>query len=64
MVALIDIEDITMDQEEVKAADDRFFAALNAMFEGSIEEMEALWSQADDVSTWDRSRACFMSAGR
>ncbi len=37
------------DQDEVKAADERFFAALNAMFAGSIAEMEAVWSKADDV---------------
>lgn len=38
-----------MDQDEVRAADDQFFAALNAMFDGSITEMEAVWSKADDV---------------
>ena len=38
-----------MEKHLVEAADDRFFSALNAMFQGRITEMEALWSKADDV---------------
>lgn len=33
----------------VKAADDRFFSALAAMFTGDAAPMEDLWSHADDV---------------
>ena len=34
---------------EIEKIDDGFFAALNAMFEGDVAPMEALWSHADDV---------------
>ena len=33
----------------VRQADDRFCAALNAMFVGDLEPMKDLWSHADDV---------------
>ncbi|MEM7124050.1 MAG: nuclear transport factor 2 family protein [Pseudomonadota bacterium] len=40
-----------MDEERaVSEADDKFFAALNAMFVGDLEPMKALWSHADDVA--------------
>lgn len=38
------------DVTEIEAADDAFFTALNAMFEGDVKPMEALWSHADDVA--------------
>ncbi len=33
----------------VRAAADQFYDALNAMFEGDITLMKAIWSHADDV---------------
>jgi ketosteroid isomerase-like protein len=33
----------------VRAAADRFYEALNAMFKGDIAPMKAVWSHADDV---------------
>jgi ketosteroid isomerase-like protein len=38
------------DETAVRQASDRFYAALNAMFEGNIEPMNDLWSHADDVT--------------
>ena len=35
--------------EELRAAVDEFFKALNMMFEGDPEPMKALWSQKGDV---------------
>lgn len=37
------------DKTAVEQADDQFFAALNDMFVGSLDTMNALWSHADDV---------------
>ena len=37
------------ERDAVEQADDAFFNALNDMFTGNIEPMEALWSHADDV---------------
>ncbi|WP_421726249.1 YybH family protein [Bauldia sp.] len=37
------------DKEAVLKADDAFFAALNAMFDGDLDSMTSLWSHADDV---------------
>jgi len=34
----------------VRAANDRFYAALNAMFTGDLAPMNAIWSHGDDVS--------------
>jgi ketosteroid isomerase-like protein len=38
------------DETAVRAANDRFYSALNAMFAGEIAPMEAVWSHADDVT--------------
>lgn len=35
---------------EVRAANDQFYAALNAMFKGELAPMNAIWSHSDDVS--------------
>ncbi|WP_421722832.1 YybH family protein [Bauldia sp.] len=37
------------DTDEVLAADETFFAALNAIFQGDIAPMEKLWSHQSDV---------------
>ena len=37
------------EKEAVREADDRFFAALNDLFAGSTEPMDALWSEREDV---------------
>ncbi|MEM7074517.1 MAG: nuclear transport factor 2 family protein [Pseudomonadota bacterium] len=37
------------DRAALDSADEAFFDALNQMFTGSAEAMEALWSHADDV---------------
>ena len=38
------------DEIAVQQATHRFYAALNAMFKGDVEPMEAAWSHADDVT--------------
>lgn len=38
------------DEQAVRKASDSFYAALNTMFEGDIEPMQAVWSHADDVT--------------
>lgn len=38
------------DEPAVRQATADFYAALNTMFEGNIEPMQAVWSHADDVS--------------
>jgi ketosteroid isomerase-like protein len=38
------------DELAVKQATHQFYAALNAMFEGHVEPMEAVWSHADDIT--------------
>ena len=38
------------DEAGVRQANDAFYAALNDMFVGNIEPMEALWSHANDVT--------------
>jgi ketosteroid isomerase-like protein len=37
-------------EDSVRQATDRFYAALNAMFKGDVEPMEAAWSHANDVT--------------
>ncbi len=37
-------------EQELKAANDRFYAALNAMFTGELAPMNAIWSHRDDVT--------------
>lgn len=34
---------------DVRQAADRFYEALNALFEGELDPMKAAWSHADDV---------------
>ena len=36
--------------QELQAASDQFYAALNAMFTGELGPMNAIWSHSDDVS--------------
>jgi len=38
------------DLAEVRVANDQFYAALNAMFTGELEPMNAIWSHSDDIS--------------
>jgi ketosteroid isomerase-like protein len=38
------------DEQAVRQANDGFYTALNEMFTGNIEPMQAVWSQADDVT--------------
>ena len=38
------------DEQAVRQATDEFYAALNAMFEGNVEPMKAVWSHAEDVT--------------
>ena len=38
------------DEKAVLQASDDFYAALNSMFEGKVEPMNAVWSHADDVT--------------
>ena len=37
-------------KQELLAANDKFYAALNAMFIGNLEPMNALWLQTNDVT--------------
>lgn len=41
------------DVEGVRAANDRFYAALNRLFEGDLEEMARTWSHEDDATLMD-----------
>jgi ketosteroid isomerase-like protein len=38
------------DETAVRQAADDFYSALNAMFKGNVEPMNAVWSHADDVT--------------
>ena len=38
------------DEQAVKQAADKFYTALNGMFQGDLDQMKAVWSHADDVS--------------
>ncbi|ODR97237.1 hypothetical protein AUC70_13375 [Methyloceanibacter stevinii] len=38
------------DHDEIAAAADGFYAALNAMFEGDADPMLTVWSHADDIT--------------
>jgi ketosteroid isomerase-like protein len=38
------------DAEAVAKANDQFYAALDAIFEGNLAPMDAVWSHADDVT--------------
>ena len=38
------------DEQAVNQANAQFYTALNAMFEGDVEPMKAVWSHADDVT--------------
>jgi ketosteroid isomerase-like protein len=38
------------DGADVKRANEQFYVALNAMFQGDAAPMEAVWSHADDVT--------------
>jgi ketosteroid isomerase-like protein len=38
------------DEAAVRAANEQFYQALNAMFTGDIAPMEQVWSHADDVT--------------
>ncbi|WP_170328775.1 YybH family protein [Ruegeria arenilitoris] len=46
-------------KSEIESIDEGFFSALNAMFEGDIGPMEALWSHADDVIYMGPSSSLF-----
>ncbi|MEM7146790.1 MAG: nuclear transport factor 2 family protein [Verrucomicrobiota bacterium] len=48
--ALADNHKKTAEEEAVLLANAEFYAALNAMFEGNLEPMKAVWSHADDVT--------------
>ncbi|MGD9225297.1 MAG: nuclear transport factor 2 family protein [Desulfobacterales bacterium] len=37
-------------EKELRAANDQFYAALNAMFTGDLAPMNAIWSHGEDVS--------------
>lgn len=37
-------------EQELRAANDQFYAALNDMFTGKLESMNAIWSHRDDVT--------------
>ena len=37
-------------EKGLRAASDRFYAALNAMFTGDLAPMNAIWSHGDDVT--------------
>lgn len=38
------------ERQEIAAASDRFYAALNVMFEGDAQPMKDAWSHADDIT--------------
>jgi ketosteroid isomerase-like protein len=38
------------DEQAVRQANEAFYKALNTMFQGDIKPMQAVWSQADDVT--------------
>ena len=38
------------DVQGLRAANDQFYTALNAMFTGDISPMDAIWSHGDDIS--------------
>ena len=38
------------DEADVRAAAAQFYVALNAIFRGDVEPMQAIWSHADDVT--------------
>lgn len=40
----------TQGEGELRIANEQFYAALNAMFTGEIEPMNAIWSHRDDVT--------------
>ena len=56
-------------EQGLRAANENFYSALNDMFKGELDSMNAIWSHADDVSNqgpfgdrmdgWDRVRAQF-----
>ena len=37
-------------EKELRAANDQFYAALNAMFTGELDPMNAIWSHREDVT--------------
>ena len=37
-------------EQGLRAANDQFYAALNAMFTGNLEPMDAIWSHGDQVT--------------
>ena len=45
-----DITPKSNNEREVRAANDQFYAALNAMFTGELAPMNAIWSHSDDIS--------------
>ncbi|MBK1859545.1 YybH family protein [Cerasicoccus arenae] len=38
------------EENSILAANDQFYAALNAMFKGEVEPMNTVWSHADDAT--------------
>lgn len=50
MVPLSAAHAAQQDDKAVEQATAQFYAALNAMFDGKVEPMDAVWSHADDVT--------------
>jgi ketosteroid isomerase-like protein len=50
MVSQTPVRAAQQDEEAVQLATAQFYAALNAMFVGEVEPMDACWSHADDVT--------------
>lgn len=44
-------EQTTAAEKELRAANDQFYAALNALFTGDPAPMNAIWAHKDDVTT-------------
>ena len=50
MVPLGSAHAAQQDEKSVPQATAQFYAALNAMFDGNVEPMNAVWSHAEDVT--------------
>jgi len=48
--ALTSKENQLKTEQELRAANDSLYAALNAMFTGNLEPMNSIWSHADNVT--------------
>jgi ketosteroid isomerase-like protein len=47
------VEQTTEAEKALRAANDQFYAALNAVFTGEIAPMNAIWAHRDDVTIMD-----------